>query len=425
MIRALCDLTARERVVLIIALIIGLAERVGWAVVRPNGSATGEAYNVAVAIASGRGFADAFAVGQGPTAHLLPLPPLFAGGVYRVLGVGSTPAEAVLLGWSLLLTFATYALFSLIARQLGLPRRACIGAFAFLCVAPLFTSVEAFDFRAWEGGMTMSAAGAFLWLLLREDAGERVPAWALGALPALLLFLQPIVGLAACSAWAVASWGRSRRARAMPALATFAVVAAALFGSWTARNIAVMHEPIWLRDNLGLELAVANHPGAVAPADPAAAFQARLAEVHPMVGADAYAALVAAGGEPAYARLLGRRTLAWMRANPGSVARLWLGHLRQIILPAPWQFQTAHGRVLPLVRALMFNVVAVAGLLGLALLARDRGRRALILAPFIVLPIMAYVPFQPILRYIWLVYVPLTYMAAYAMMVGFRQWLPE
>lgn len=414
-----------QRSIIVVAALIGLVERIGWALVRPNGSATGEAHNVAVAIAQGRGFADAFAVGQGPTAHLLPLPPLFAGGVYRLLGVGSGPAEAVLLAWSIGLTFATYALFGMVARRIGVSRAACIAGFAFLCVMPLFTSVEAFDFRAWEGGMTMTAAGLFLLLLLRGGSDKPEGPWrrwALGALPAVLLFLQPIVGLAACCAWILAVW--QGRPRGRPALASFALVLTILFGSWTARNVAVMGEPIWLRDNLGLELAVANHPAAVAPEDPRAVFQARLAEVHPMVGAGAYRALIAAGGEPAYARKVGRQTIAWMRENPRSVARLWLGHLRQIVLPAPWQFQTARGRALPVVRATAFDVVALAGLIGLALLLRRNWRRAILIAPFVILPILAYVPFQPILRYIWLVYAPLAYLAAHAAFAAWRRWLP-
>ncbi len=401
-----------------IALIIGVIERAGWALIRPNGSATGEAFNVAVALAQGRGFADAFAVGQGPTAHLLPLPPLVAGGVYALLGVQSPAAEAVLLTWSLGLVFATYALFGAVAWRLGVPARGCAWAFVFLCVAPVFTSVEAFDFRTWEGGMTMTAAGSFLLLLVRADGGKRSgrsARTALFALPALVLFLQPVIGLAACSAGMLAIVRNVRRLRPGPAILAFPLALALLFGGWTVRNTTTLHAPIWLRDNLGLELAVANHPAAVAPADAGAVFQARLAEVHPMVGAGAYRAMRAAGGEVAYARSLGAETMAWMRAHPGDVARLWLGHLREIVLPAPWQFQTAHGRVLPVVRAVLLNLVTTTGLTGLALMLRRWRSPGWLLAPFVVLPVAAYVPFQPILRYIWLVYVPLVYLAGYAL----------
>jgi hypothetical protein len=401
-----------------IALLIGIAERVGWALARKNGSATGEAFNVAVAIARGRGFADAFAVGQGPTAHLMPLPPMFAGGVYALFGVQSVTAETLLLIWALGLTFGTYALFAGVARRIGVPAGACLAGFAFLCVAPIFTTTEAFDFRAWEGGMTMTTAGAFLILLLRADAGEPMSAVAritLWALPALVMFLQPMIGLAAGLALAllmIRQW-RGWRAAAVSGL-PFVILFAALFGTWAARNMAVMGEPIWLRDNLGLELAVGNHAGAVNPADPDAAFDARLAQIHPFVSADAYATLQRVGGEAAYARKMGAETKAWMAAHPGDTARLWVGHMRQIVVPAVWQFKTAHNRVMPVIRTVLLDIVGIAGLIGFALLLWTRRRTALYIAPFIVVPILLYMPFQPVQRYMWLVYSPLTYLAAYA-----------
>ncbi|WP_242122715.1 hypothetical protein [Sphingobium sp. Sx8-8] len=369
-----------------------------------------------MALARGRGFADAFGPAEGPTAHLLPIPPLIAGGVYSLLGVQSAPAEAVLLAWSLLLTFATYAFFAMVVRRLGASPGTSVAAFCFLCVAPVFTTAEAFDFRVWDGAITMATAGAFLILLLRADAGEAmhpIMRGLLSALPALLLFLQPIIGLAACVAWA--QWLlRQRRAKALLATVTpFLFLLALLFGGWTARNMAAMGEPIWLRDNVGLELAVANHDAAVAPVDPGAVFQARLKQVHPLNGAGAYRAMEAAGGEIAYARKLGAETRSWMAAHPADAARIWMRHLREIMLPAPWQFRTANGHILPIVRAILVDITTMAGLAGLALLLRDRRRQALYLAPFIVLPILAYMPFQPILRYIWLIYAPLTCLAAY------------
>ena len=62
-----------------LATLVGLAERIGWATIRRTPWATGEAPNVAIALAHGRGFSDAFFVGQGPTAHLLPIAPAIAG----------------------------------------------------------------------------------------------------------------------------------------------------------------------------------------------------------------------------------------------------------------------------------------------------------------------------------------------------------
>ncbi|MGN6122439.1 MAG: hypothetical protein ACTHOJ_05730, partial [Sphingomonas oligoaromativorans] len=47
------------RRLLLIALFVGLAVRVGWAMLRRTPWATGEAPNVAMALAQGHGFSDA------------------------------------------------------------------------------------------------------------------------------------------------------------------------------------------------------------------------------------------------------------------------------------------------------------------------------------------------------------------------------
>jgi len=397
------------RRVTISALVFGLIERVGWALVRQNGSATGEAFNVAVAVAKGRGFADAFAEGQGPTAHLLPIPPTVAGGVYATFGIQSAVSETILLALALGLVFGSYWLLAGFFLRLGAPLLSVVGGFVFLCVAPIYTGMEVFDFRVWEGGMTMTAIAIFLRLLVSRRSSP-VRRTMIAALPALIFFLNPICGIAACCVLLFYLWRRQTVDRSR-ALAVFAVSFLLLFGPWTVRNSAVMGHPIWLRDNLGLELAVANHAGAVAPGDPKATFDARLEQVHPFVSVAAYRALQHAGGEVAYARKIGDETSNWMKAHPGDVGRIWLRHLQEILLPPPWHFQTAHGVLLPIIRSVLIRTVHVLGLLGLILLwRRDRFATSCLL-PFVLLPILAYIPFQPITRYTWLFYIPLAYSA--------------
>ena len=75
---------------------IGFIERVVFMLSRKTSGAAGEAFNVARAIAQGRGFADAYQIGQGPTAHLLPVSPMIGGMVYRLFGVNSNLSELIL-----------------------------------------------------------------------------------------------------------------------------------------------------------------------------------------------------------------------------------------------------------------------------------------------------------------------------------------
>ena len=396
------------------ALAIGIVERIIWAMTRDTGYATGEAAHVAVAVAQGRGFADAFAVGQGPTAHLLPISPSIAGGVYAVLGIQKVAAEAVLLAWALLLTLGAFGLFARAFVRAGSPRGAVIAGFAILCAAPLYSSTEAFDFRVWEGALAVALAGLFLALLMDAEAGRRwrcFDLW-LAALPALTFFVGPPVGLAAMTAWALFVWRRRRREGLWRRVAGLMLALALLIGPWTARNMAVMGHPIWLRDNVGLELAIANHPAAVDPADARKVLDQRIDQIHPFASPAAYAKLQEAGGEVAYARMLGAQTIMWIRAHPADTATIWLRHLREMVFPDKGPFMTAHGKKLPVFRAACVDLLGALGLLGIAMAITRRDRLLSYVIGFVVIPVLAYLPFHPVARYLWLVYPPMTFFAA-------------
>ena len=402
------------RVILVIALLIGLAERIGWAVARRTPWAVGEAPNVAIALAKGRGFADAFFPGQGPTAHVLPIAPAIAGAVYWLFGIRTPAAEIVLCAWSLLLTFGCYGLFAAIFARLGVDRRAVLWGFVFLCVAPIYTTNEAFEFRIWEGGLGLALGAASLLLFVRADIGKRPRGFTLwrALLPAATFFVNPPMGVPAILA-AGLYWWRHRGQDSFLKTAFGGLVALALFVvPWTIRNDRAMGHPIPLRDDLGMELAVANHPAAVHPADFDRVFLDRLIAIQPYIHPPAYRAMWAAGGEVAYSKKLGRETTAWMSAHPQDVAILWGRHFVEMLFTRKWTFKTAHGQQLPLIRTILVNIVAALGLIGLALAARRRDARYLYVAIFVAVPTLLYVPFQPVIRYSWLIYPPLSYLAA-------------
>jgi hypothetical protein len=403
-----------HRTVPVLAGLLGIVERVVWAATRDTPHATGEAEFVAVALAEGRGFADAFMPGQGPTAHLTPLSPLIGSIPYRLLGVQSFAAEAVLLGWSLLLTFGCYLLFAGIARRLGASPAAIVGGFVALALLPIYTTSEAFDFRVWEGGIALLLAGATLRVVLMLDRGEAVrrPNATLGMLAALTFFVNPPLGLAMLLAIAIL-WVRRRRAVAILRVGLFAALAlAATVGPWTVRNCRMMQQCIGLRDNLGLELAVGNDPAMAGSADPRTTFNAHLDAIHPHDRPGPYAAMRAAGGEAAYARMQGRIALRWIGADRARTARLWATHAREMLFTRTWMFMTAHGRWLPPFRSTVVTLIALLALLRIALAVRRRDGRFLYPALLIAVPVGCYLPFQPVVRYSWVLYPLLTYLAA-------------
>ena len=410
------------RLVLWFALAAGFAERLGWALTRRKPWTVGEAPDVAIALAQGRGFSDAFWVGQGPTAHVLPVAPTIAGAVYAVLGVRSFPAEMALFGWSVACTFAAYALVALAFARVGIPRRACFWAFVWMCVVPIYTTNEAFEWRIWEGGLGLSVAGGALLLMLRAEDGKRPRGFALwlALLPALTFFVNPLIGVATFAAWALFVW-RHRAGDGLVRPAVTALFALALFlVPWTIRNEIALGHAIPLRDNLGMEIAVGNHEGAVHPADIDRAFLDRLIAIQPFEHPGPQHAMVAAGGEVAYSKLLGRETVTWMRAHPGDVAILWTRHLGEMLFTRKWQFKTSHGQHLPLIRTSLMTITALLALVGMGLAARRREARYLYAAAYVWVPTLLYVPFQPVLRYTWLIYPALACLAADAIARTYR-----
>lgn len=398
-----------------IATLVGLSERIGWAAIRRVPWATGEAPNVAIALAQGRGFSDAFFAGQGPTAHLLPIAPALAGAVYWLFGVRTPAAEAVLCAWSIAVSLGSYLLLYAAFARLGTPRWARLALLIFLLVAPVYTTNEVFEFRVWEGGLGLLAGTAFLYTVLRADAGDPPRGFAVwfAALPALTFFINPTVGLCAYAAWVVHVWRRRRTVRgAVRSAGAAALALALLIGPWTLRNWIALGHPIPLRDNLGMELAVANYPEAVTGKDRTQTFYDHLGQIQPYIHPKAQRALVAAGGEVAYAHLLGDRAKAWIRANPGDFLTLCRRHFGQMVLPGTWMFMTSHGVHMPGIRSALVRLLHVLGLIGLLLALARRDGRFLYVLPFAVFPLLLYIPFQPVIRYTWLVYPVLGFCAA-------------
>jgi len=187
---------------------------------------------------------------------------------------------------------------------------------------------------------------------------------------------------------------------------------ALMVGPWTIRNQLVMGHPILLRDNLGMELAIGNYPEAVRGDDRNKVFFDRLTAIQPYIHPIAQRAMIAAGGEVAYAQKLGRETKAWIAANPDDFLLLCRRHLGQMTLPGTWMFMTSHGVWLPVIRSWLARTINVLGFLGLAFALLRRQPRALYAAPFVLLPVLLYIPFQPVIRYCWLIYPVLTYLGA-------------
>jgi hypothetical protein len=374
----------------------------------------GEASGAATAFAQTGTIADAFGAGTGPTAHLMPASVVIAGAVQHVFG-DSAWTSLVLSLW----TLAQFALIWLLARALfagaGWRPAALIGGLALACLLPGHIVQEAADFRVWEGGLATLLALASLWLIVTLDQRAEIATQPLligAALSAVTFFVSPTTGLAVDACWAWLALRRLPFPRALAFAATAAAALALVLAPWVLRNAQAMGSPVLLRDNLGLEMAMANYPGALDPADPRAESKARMKAIHPYQNTAVQARLRAAGGEVAYAQALGRETRSWITAHPLDFARLALRHYRQFYFPDRWQGALTNWGAFPNLRIEMIRLVSAFGLLGLAIGLIRRRRFYGLFALYLALAGLPYALVLPIPRYAYAIWPLLAFLAA-------------
>lgn len=280
---------------------------------------------IAIAVAAGEGFSNAF--GQrdepktGPTAHYPPLFPSLLSLVYRLWG-SDVKGEVAKYVFTTLLSCLVLGSLPFVARALGLPVRAGVLAGLFGAVVPiyLFTEVRggelpflalllivatvAFRRTMQQGALDARAAvgHGLLWGAILSTSPSPAPVLALWM---LLLVLT-----------------RRPRASVVRFAAMMAVTMLVLLTPWTVRNYRVLGSPIWARSNLGLELQVSNNDLAT-PSGYENQSSPMYDLYHPNRGPEPrrrYRAI----GEVAFHREKLREALTWIRDHPARFGRLTL-----------------------------------------------------------------------------------------------------
>jgi hypothetical protein len=399
------DSAGRDRLWIVLLLLAGTLPRAWWAWrhgLTPQG---GEAQNIATALVLGRGYADPYFTGSGPTAHLLPTMPLLVAGVYRLFGIRTAVAETVLEGLALVELFGGFWLLFRLFARLGVARLPRIGALAALCLLPVYWGQESLDFRYWEGALALCLALGSLHLLLtlhRQAAPPTRPQEAVtAALAAATLFVSPPLGIGVGLGAGLLILQRPAWPHRWRPIALAAGFTLLLVGPWALRNAHTLGRPILLRDNAPLEMSLANNPLALTlPADDA--FNRRMKAIHPLQGG-AGTARVGQVGELRYMDELNASLHAWIAAHPLPFARLCLLHLREMLWPSPWQFRLGSG-LLAGPRAALVGIVSLLGLLGLVRGLRQGPEGWRYPAIVVAVAVLTYLPFQPVPRYLWLLW---------------------
>ena len=385
-------------------LAVGLALRLTWVLhgrLKPTPS---EMFNISRAFATTGRLADAYGPGRGSTAHALPVTPWISGTVYRLLGVGTQPAELALSFLALAFVGISFLALNEAFRSLQVPRFARLGALAILALAPLNFALETVEFRVWEGGEAAAGLALVLWAVLEFDAAETRVSWMslalLAAASAFLAMISQATALAGFGLVGLLSF-RQRGIRGLAgAAALCALFLAAVSLPWALRNQAVLGEMIWSRTNFGFNLAIGFHDGALHPADPRAAFLDRLRAVDPYQSPEALKQLKAIGGEAAYSRLWTARTIAWIEQHPFDALQLAVRHFVDFYFPARWEWNvySDRGQGAGLKQALLWAMSLLA-FCSLAARITARDWRYLYVATALALVAAPYVLVQPVLRY--------------------------
>ncbi len=409
----------RDRRFLLILLAGGLVLRLIWLTMITGGvdqfAGSGEATRVAIALAQGKGLADVYFAGSGPTAHLLPLSPLAAALPMWLFGVDTPAANLGLVTWALAqVGFAYWMLLRLFTR-LGADPLALRWGFALLCLVPIFVQRETIDFRYWEGASALGLVAASLAMIAAISPDEGVSSGTMikgSLLAALTFFVSPPVGMAAIACWALFALHRLPIRRSLGFAAIMAAALALFLGPWAIRNHEALGSAVLVRSNAGLEIALANHDGALSNRPVDVVLTERLHALHPYHGEAARDALIASGSEVAYSKRLGAITSGWIRAHPMGFARLSLDRLQQLYFPQAWAYRLNESdRFNPLRSALLVLVNAL-GLAFLAVGLVGRRRGYWLLAVYLGCVSATYMIVQPIPRYTYLVYTPLLFVVA-------------
>jgi hypothetical protein len=283
-----------------------------------------EAIALADSIVTHKSFSDPFMpLATGPSAHLAPLYPAYLALIIKVFGQGAMGVGALMWATTLMLA-AQLMLLPILARHLGIGFwTGVLAALAWLAAAipPTFLAEATL-----VSLLVVSAV-----FLMRTSFGVTITVSQIltsGALWGALLLVQPVVILVLVG-WLLLLHCRSQRSLGQKI--ALGVVPIILVTPWIVRNFAVFHKPVFIRDNLGIELVVSNNP--------CASFLFDLNQssgcyslMHPNLSYEE-ALKVRQLGEVEYNQVRLHEAIDWIRANPKAFAHLSVQRFEAFWIP--------------------------------------------------------------------------------------------
>lgn len=294
-----------------------------------------EPTNVALRLARDGTLADPyFSYPTGPTAHVSPLFPIYLAALMKMFG--QTPLIEGLIVVLLIFVHTAYPILLWLAgwRLLGC-ERAGIAAAALAILLPTFPLMPQWDYIY---------TADFLLLMCVTTAGWASAKWAgpkrplIGGAVTGLLSLWNASSILIATPWWVYLYRRAnpRNAAHGRAAVWFAVGLGLVVAPWAIRNYIVLGSPVFLRGNLGVELAVSNN-GLAQPAQFQNLANGSFDRLHPNI--DRGQALeIVRDGEAAYNRRRFRQALDWIAGHPRRFAELTAARVFYFWFPYPGEY---------------------------------------------------------------------------------------
>ncbi len=220
-----------------------------------------ETGNIAMALATGKGFSSPTRRDTGPTAWLVPIYPALVAGIFKIFGVFTVHAFYAAAGLNMLFSVATCVPIYFAGQRIADTAAGSLAAWLWA----VFPNAIVIPFQwIWDTSLTALFAAAILWATIAIVESKKLRDWcAYGFLWGLSLLTNPALGalLPLLVSWMIYRQRREHsgdRARfARPALALSVAILCCV--PWTIRNYVEFHRFIPLRSNFPFELWLGNN----------------------------------------------------------------------------------------------------------------------------------------------------------------------
>ena len=341
-----------------------------------------ECINIAFSLHAGNGFASSFWAGPtGPSAHCAPSFPAITASIFAIFGTGNTGGlvrDLVnIAGYSLV-----FSLLPLFAVRLGIPAAAGVVSGLAAALYPWYGFTEIMRGRdEWLAALIGMLLLLSALRMARSQQLTGTPALIYGAGWGALMYVLPSMATVLPVHLLIILFARKRTTGRR--LAFSAIVLAAfllVILPWTIRNHIVMGGWIFMRDDLGLELAVSNGDGAHATVDGNLA-SGWLCQVHPTCNPAATIEILQIGELEFNRRAMGR-AVSWIRTHPSRFAGLTIRRAAAFWMGSRSSFRSM----------LMSTILTILGVAGLCLMWRKglRTETSLLAALWLVFPLAYY-----------------------------------